>query len=1313
MHRIVPDFVIENYRAGRRRGTFRATGMFVDLSGFSTITDVLMRDRQHGAEQLSALLYSVFEPVVRAIFEHGGIILGFAGDALTAVYPDEADPQKVAWEALASAWSIRQSLASMASLQTSYGSFPISAKVGIAYGDLAWVIVESGDHRKATYYFRGSAVEGPAEAEHQARAGDIVLGPSVRAMLANRVQVEANGEFARLTGLLDTLPASCPIGQQPVDQEIARLFVPEVLLAEGLRGEFRQVVNLFVQIPPLSDDDLEPFITTVFDLQERYAGLISRLDFGDKGCNMLMLWGAPTAYENDISRALNFAVDLRSALDFPIAAGITFQMAHAGYMGSKLFEDYTCSGWGVNLAARLMTRAGSGSIWLDQRVVQRVSKTFDVEDLGQQDFKGFAQPQHIYSLKGRKAEADSLYLGALSGREAELRQLGDHIQPLWRGQFAGVTVVRGEAGIGKSRLVQEFRSETSLADREVLWAICPSDQILRQSLYPFRHWLLRYFNLVSQSDDAARLQSFNTVFDGLIRDISDESLIDDLRRLRSFVAALVDLHWNDSLYERLDAQARYDNTVLALIALIKAESVRRPVILFVEDAHALDEDSELVLLRLKRSLLSGASFPVAILMTARAEDTELLVTDRFADHILDLTGLSAEAMVALSNEILGRPAAEELLRFVEGRAEGNPFFAEQILHYLREESLLELNSSGNWTVSPGWQSSGLPMDITAMLIARLDQLARQVKEVVQTASVLGREFEIHVLGWILKEDSALEDEVTEASRASIWSPLSQLRYMFRHSLLRDAAYSMQLLAHRRELHALSLEALESLYADELPSHYPELAYHSEQAALAEKACLYLRNAADTARDAYQNAQAVDFYTRLLAFVPKEELSSRFDILVERALLYRRLGNRNSEAADLDSLDRIAEALGELGSKARVSMLRAKYVLSLGDFQRSAEYARHAAEWAWAASDVEVALGAHLILPEASLRQGHLEEAMRQAEETLRLAQHHERQAEQGTALNLMGLIALEQKRGALVRVFLEASLEIARLCSDRALEAKSLNNLGRSAGEIERDWGAARHYYEQAYAIVHERGDRPAEGIALINLGMAAGAQGDFSASRSYHDRALSITREIGDPYHEAYTLINLSAVAGMQGDASNALQFATAAVDLASRIGDRSGEAWGLLYKGHALLAARNLEAAEQAFQTSVSIWDEQGQPGLAAEPLTGLILAALEKNDMAAAREWTERIMTHLEAGGTLEGTDEPLRVYLACYHALRAQGDSRSETVLHIARKMLDAQLSKFPSDDARRMYVENVPWRLGVLRASNAGEATYGDIGEASA
>src|SRR5512138_450502 len=132
MHRVVPEMIIENYRAGNYSGEFRSVGMFLDLSGFSTMTDVLMGHGQHGAEVLAGLMHGVFDPLVESVFDYGGKIVGFAGDGLMALYPIDSDSKSTALRALASAYVIQKSLITNPERETIYGKFPITARIGLA-----------------------------------------------------------------------------------------------------------------------------------------------------------------------------------------------------------------------------------------------------------------------------------------------------------------------------------------------------------------------------------------------------------------------------------------------------------------------------------------------------------------------------------------------------------------------------------------------------------------------------------------------------------------------------------------------------------------------------------------------------------------------------------------------------------------------------------------------------------------------------------------------------------------------------------------------------------------------------------------------------------------------------------------------------------------------------------------------------------------------------------------------------------------------------------------------------------------------------
>ncbi len=1296
MHRVVPELIIENYRLGRDSGEFPAVVIFLDLSGFSTMTDTLMQHGQHGAEVLAGLMHGVFDPLVESIFAYGGKIISFAGDGIMALFPVESDARSTALIALASASEIQQRLGENPGRQTVYGKFRFSVKIGLAIGTVAWGILRSEDHETATYYFRGTPVDESAEAEHHASAGEIIITDGMSELLKDAIRTRPLGSFRRFGRFRVEMPIAIPTVFQPVDVETARVFMPEKIIVQDLRGEFRQIVNLFMRFPDLPNEKLIEFFHIVFELQKKYGGLLNRLDFGDKGCNMLMLWGAPVAYENDITRALNFILDLRSRVDFAITTGLTYYIAHAGYLGSAMCEDYTCYGWGVNLASRFMMSAPPDQIWVDDRIARRVSTRFDIEHVGTQRFKGFSAEQRVNLLKGHKREAELIYQGELIGREQELSQLENFAEPLWDGNFAGSLLVLGDAGIGKGRLVHEFRSSKLFEKHQALWALCQSDQILRQSFNPISGWLLRYFGLSSANNPSERRQLFDSKLDELIAATHNSPLAQELDRLRSVLGALVDLHWTESHYEQLDAEGRYNSTLLVLIALIKAESLRQPLILFLEDVQFIDEDTLNFLPRLKRAILAGQeTYPIAIIATCRKHTNNPVLSSVMDVHV-ELAGLSLEGVARLTEILLGGVPAVELVKLVTERSEGNPYFVEQIIRYLQEENFIEMSQVG-WNKVKRTRDFFLPGDIRAVLVARLDQLTQEVKDVVQTASVLGREFALSVLAQMTNEADHIERIATDAEQSEIWARKSEDHYVFTHGLLRDAAYTMQMRARRQELHKLAVDALEKIFADELKLHFAELAYHAERAELPHKTQYYYWLAGGSSADAYRNIQAIDYFTRALAFTLFDDLASQFDLLAERITLYHRVGDRVSQARDLDSLEKLARQLGDKRCMARAEMLYTQYYFAIGEYLSIVEHATRVMDLRKPVEDVEVSLDTYVVWSLGLLRLGKLDSAMQVAQDGLQLAQATAQRLKEGNIFNSMGLIALEQKNPTASQGYLQQALSIAQEVGDRNLEAKCLNNLGNTAGFINYDYAAARKYYEQAYAIVHERGDRSSEGIAMGNLGWAAGMQGDLPAARTYHELALIIAREVGNVYQETYTLINLSAVTGIQQDAQASLAYAQESAELSRKNGERSGQAWALLYLGYGFLMLGDLEEAEAAFQESIQIRFELGQPALLMEPVAGLIQIRLLKNDGASAQVEAERILSHMANGGTLEGTEEPLRIYFTCYSALRQNLDARADDLLNRAYSQLAEQISRISDDEARRMYVENVPWRRAIQQA----------------
>ncbi len=1295
MHRIIPQLIIDNFRAGRYQGSFKAASMFLDISGFSVMTDALMGQGRDGAEVLAVMMGAVFDPLVEAIFGQGGMIVGYAGDSISALYAIATDETSAARRALAAAHTIQRGLQAKPIFETPYGKFHISAKIGLAIGSVSWGILRSRNADKAVHYFRGDAVEEAVRAELQAGAGDIVLTDALCKKFGMDTKTELLGSYHLLRRVSGNLPAARPVALPAIDPATAAMFAPREVITQDLQGEFRQTVHLFMRIPDLTDDALQQFMYTFFDLQARYGGLMDRIDFGDKGCNMIVAWGAPVAHENDIDRALSFMLDLRTYVKFPITVGITYYISHAGYVGGRLYENYACYGWGINLAARFMMGAAENDTWLDERIFQRVKQRFHFEFVGEQTFKGFAQKQKVYVLRGRKSAAEMLFHGKMAGRDSELQMLADFVAPLWDGKYAGVVGIWGEAGMGKSRLVYEFRRSPVFRERSCLWALCQSDEILRRSFNPFRNWLLEYFEILPAQDHATRSQKFLAKLDELIAFTGKASLAGELRRARSFLAALVDLEWPDALYEQLDAQGRYDNTVIGLISLLKAESLRQPLILLVEDAQYLDEDSKAFVPRFRRALAADVvSYPIAILMTTRWQGTKVLLEDGLINQDIDLHGLSDESISSMSRDFLGQPAASTLIRLVNERAEGNPFFAEQILRYLQEQDLLELSPSGEWLLKPTGRSSVLPADISAMLVARLDQLARQVREAVQAASVLGRVFEVQVLARMLANETTLQNEIDAAEHAAVWSPLSEIRYIFNHALLRDVAYHMQLQSRRQQLHALAFDALRNLFGSEIHRHYGELAYHSEQAGLTAEARRYLWLAADAARDEYQNAQALDFYRRALTFVPGTDLNEQYRLHRECEKIVTELGRLDERTREIEVLQTLADSISETGNRAEVMLLRSRLMSSSGDYEKSAELADQAKELALEAGRYDVALGTYLSLLDAYYQRGMYKEAVDHGEAGIAWARKQNALPEEASLLNMLGLAFLEMKNPSTARAYFEQSLSIFRAEDDARGVARVLANFGLVAG-YQGNYNTALDYCEQSLRLAREIGSRKVECVLLGNMGWICGLLGDYEQAHAYAQRNLQIAREIGDRQNETFALINLSSHAGARGEFASAIEYAQQGLLLARQSNDRNAQAWALTYLGHGLFESGMADPALRAYREAVNLRDELDQPVLATEPAAGLARISLLQGDSASAQVQVNTILAQLEQDGTLEGTDQPLRVYLSCYIVLSGMDDPRAKGILNTAHDMIKTRANRISDPSGRKVFLENITYNREIL------------------
>jgi class 3 adenylate cyclase len=403
MRRLVPNLIQEQSAAGVDSGAFDACALFVDISGFTPITDAIMGHGQHGAEVLANIIRDVFDPLVQSVFEQGGFVTNLAGDAFTAVFPTDETSNDAYFRALVAAWQMQQVMSDSGRHRTPYGDFDVSVKVGLSAGDVAWGVVSSVDKKRSAYYFQGRAIEGSAEAEKLAVSGEVIADAALFEKLRSLVTAVPVEDHFRITTVNGDLPTPLPVNVPTVNPEFLARFFPPEATSTNLSGEFRQVASMFVSLPTVRTvEQLQMFMQIIFELQDRYGGMLNRLNFGDKGASLLLFWGAPAAHENDVTRALNFILDLQSETVVPVNAGITHGTAHGGYSGGALAGEYTCHGRGTTLAARFMEVSPRGEVWVDKEVAVMGERHFEVDSEGEMTFKGFSEKQEVFVLIERK-----------------------------------------------------------------------------------------------------------------------------------------------------------------------------------------------------------------------------------------------------------------------------------------------------------------------------------------------------------------------------------------------------------------------------------------------------------------------------------------------------------------------------------------------------------------------------------------------------------------------------------------------------------------------------------------------------------------------------------------------------------------------------------------------------------------------------------------------------------------------------------------------------------------------------------------------
>ncbi len=1194
--------------------------LFADISGFTHLTEVLLdaSGARPGSEALSQQLGAVCTALIEAVERCGGTVVSFAGDAIICWFDDADGP--AAPRALTCARALQQTMNAFEGALT--------LKVSLAVGPARRFVVGDPGVRHVDA-LAGATVERMARGEHLAAETEIVLDEAAVNALSGaqlsirewRTDEETGARFAVVDeiGASDSPAPDQPTATPAIAMDSAALetavapFLPRAVFERetGAQGafltEFRPCVVAFVRFAGIdyeatgAQEQLDEFVREVQSITARHGGLDPDLVMGDKGSYIHLNFGALDAHEDDARRAIKTAIELNAAAERlgylePLQIGITQGTLWVGAYGGPTRQTFSALGEEPNHAARLMMAAAPGEVLVSGHVHQSASDTFNFRPGSPIPLKGMATPFPAFSLTGARQERavrlqEPRYALPMVGRQAELETIQERLELARAGQEQVIGIV-GDAGMGKSRLLAEVIGRARALGFTGYGGACQSDE----TSTPYLAWR-PIWQALFDVDLGAPVRRQARHLESELEDLAPER-VSALQMLGKMLQ--IELQDND-FTRNLEPKYRQSALYALLEDSLRSAAAEEPLLIVLEDMHWVDPLSRDLLVALARGL---AKSRVCFCLAYRPEHVpgeeppgwEAL--PQFSKvELAELSRAEAEdAIVAKLAQLypLSRAAVPtQLVDSVFSRAQGNPFYIEELLNFLRDRGV-------NPADPDVAIDDELPDSLHTLILSRLDQLNERERVSLRVASIIGRLFR---MSWLIgyypelgpyhgaKQDL---ERLAALDLTSLDTPEPELAYLFKHIVTHEVTYSTLPYATRAELHEQLARYLEAQVASGALAEsavLETLTHHYEQSTNSGKQREFLRKAADAAEGQYANAAALQFYGRLLLLL--DDPSAQCEIHLKRGRVYERTGAADAEA-DYRAALSLAEQMQAKEAKADAQYALGKMYRLRGEFEAALDWLAKADA---GYRDIDNSTGQTLTLTEMGvvhLRQGDYAPARARTESALELARAMDDRERIAQTLNNLGLVVFNQRDYAAARDLLEESQALWDEAGHKWGMAAAAGNLG-NLSYVEGNYPEAYRQYHESLVAMREIGERWVMGQVLNNLAMAVYHQGDYGQARELADESVATRRDLGDKWGLALSLNTLGSIAFAQGEISAAQQHIDESIAVSREIGDKWELANSLNVQGLFLIGMGDLEAAraplEQSLATFVEIEDRQGQ--------------------------------------------------------------------------------------------------------------------------
>ena len=987
-------------------------------------------------------------------------------------------------------------------------------------------------------------------------------------------------------------------------------------------AERRQLTVMFCDLvgsTQLSQElDPEELREVVRDYQSACSKVIARYEghiaqyLGD---GLLVYFGYPQAHEDDTQRAVRTGLGVVETLEqlgnnlqgglgvnLAVRVGIHTGLVVVGEMGAGDRHEQLALGDTPNIASRLEGLAPTNGVVISADSYRLIEGFFHCRDLGPHSLKGLSQPMEVYQVLHESMARSRLEVSAISGltplvgREKEVGLLLE----LWEGALRGmgqVVLLSGEAGIGKSRLVQMLKDHLGKDPQTWLTESRCSPYYRNSAFYPIIDLLEReIFQFGREDTPEEKIEKLEKFLLGY--GFSLEEMVPLFTSLLSLPLPPKHSPLN------LSPEQSKQKTMEAFLTILLKRSGQQPVLFVMEDMHWIDP-STLELLSLLVDQEPKTS--ILILLTYRPDFSPTWIMHAHLT-LLALNRLGQWQIGEMVDKMTGgKPLPHEVLDQIVNKTDGVPLFVEELTKMVLESGLLREEEDGYKLTGP-LTPLAIPATLQDSLMARLDRLAT-VKDVAQLGATIGREFSYELIQAVsLLDEESLQRELSRLVGAELVYQRGlppQATYLFKNTLIQEAAYQSLLKSMRQQYHQRIAHALERHFPDTVKTQPELLAYHYSEAGLIEQATPYWQRAGQRAAERSANVEAIGHLSKgleLIKTLPETPERNQQELDLQIALGVPLIFTKGNSAPEVERTyaraRELCEQVDETPQLFQVLLGLRRFYFARGELQRALDLGEELLALAASVGDPSLLSRAHMMQAETLLWLGEFV-----------LVQEH---AEQGIALYDPQQVFL-YGTDARVSCQLYSAIALWHLgYPDQALKnnhealarAQELSHpinlayalsLSGFAHMFSREVEAAQERAGAAIALSTEQGFTFFSAWGTFLRGWAMAEHGEVEEGITQIRQGLADYRAIGAEGGHSNFLSLLAEAYGKVGKAEEGLDVLSEALDLVEKTGERWWEAESYRLKGKLLLAScsksrKEIETeAEECFHKAIEISAQQ----------------------------------------------------------------------------------------------------------------------------